>query len=253
MKNINKFIAIVLCLLLVATSFATVSAEESGFSGIVSKNVEVSETGDVEVLIDIAGNPGITAFKFWLCYDTDVLTLKNNTVTDTGLLEGKYPNSFVAGRTPVSWFGSDTNPVNNYENGTIAIAEFEMKEGFYGTTEVKVEIEFAQNFVDDKFGNAPDMEDGIITVSRQRLAIKDGVAIANSVNGETLIIASYDEDSMVDCKVYPNVAGDVKLTIADEINTTGATKVKAFLWEDLDTLVPACNHAEEELNITDIN
>ncbi len=247
MKNIKKFIAIVLCLLLVTTSFATVSAEESEFSGIVSKTVEVSENGDVKVLIDIAGNPGITAFKFWLCYDTDVLTLKNNTVTDTGLLVGKYPNSFVAGRTPVSWFGSDDDPVNNYENGTIAIAEFEMKEGFYGTTEVKAEIEFAQNFVDDKFGNAPDMEDGIITVTRPKLAIKDGVATANSVDGETLIIASYDENSMVDCKVYPNVAGNVKLTIADEINTTGATKVKAFLWKDLETCMPLGNNAEEEL------
>ena len=234
-------------MMIVGSSLVTVSAEESEFSGIVSKNVEVSETGDVEVLIDIAGNPGITAFKFWLCYDTDVLTLKNDKVTDTGLLERKYPNSFVAGRTPVSWLGNDENPVNNYKNGTIAIAEFKMKEGFYGTTEVKVEIEFAQNFVDDKFGNAPAMEDGIITVSRQRLAIKNGVAIANSVNGETLIIASYDEDSMIDCKFYPNSTGDVKITIADEINTTGAIKVNAFLWENLETLVPVCNHAEEEL------
>ena len=247
MTNIKKFITIILCMLIAGSSLVTVSAEKSEFSGIVSKNVEVSETGDVEVLIDIAGNPGITAFKFWLCYDTDVLTLKNNTVTDTGLLEGKYPNSFVAGRTPVSWFGSDTNPVNNYENGTIAIAEFEMKEGFYGTTEVKVEIEFAQNFVDDKFGNAPDMEDGIITVSRKRLAIKDGVVVANDTNGKTLIIASYDEDSMVDCKVYPNVAGNVKITIADVLDLNGATKVKAFLWEDLETLAPVCDCAEEEI------
>ena len=107
--------------------------------------------------------------------------------------------------------------------------------------------------MDDKFGNAPDMEDGIITVTRPKLAIKDGVATANSVDGETLIIASYDENSMVDCKVYPNVIGDVKLTIADEINTTGATKVKAFLWKDLETCMPLGDHAEEELNITDIN
>ena len=181
-----------------------------------------------------------------------MLTLKNNTVTDTGLLEGKYPNSFVAGRTPVSWFGSDTNPVNNYENGTIAIAEFKMKEGFYGTTEVKAEIEFAQNFVDDKFGNAPAMEDGIITVSRQRIAIKDGVVVANDTNDKTLIIASYDEDSMVDCKVYPNVAGNVQIKVADVLDLNGATKVKAFLWEDLEACMPVCNHAEEELNITDI-
>ena len=76
MKNINKFIAIVLCLLLVTTSFAMVSAEESEFSGIVSKNVEVSENGDVEVLIDIAGNPGIMALILEVSYDSEVLTLK---------------------------------------------------------------------------------------------------------------------------------------------------------------------------------
>ena len=52
---------------------------------------------------------------------------------------------------------------------------------------------------------------------------------------------------MIDCKVYPNSTGDVKHTIADEINTTGAIKVKAFLWKDLETLVPVCNHAGEEL------
>ena len=86
MKNINKFIAIVLCLLLVTTSFATVSAEEGEFSGIVSKNIEVTETGDVEILIDIAGNPGIMALILEVSYDSEVLTLKENGFTDTGLL-----------------------------------------------------------------------------------------------------------------------------------------------------------------------
>ena len=66
-------------------------------------------------------------------------------------------------------------------------------------------------------------------------------------------LASYDEDGMVNCKVYPDVAGDVQIKIADVLDLSGATKVKAFLWEDLDTLAPVCNHAEEELNITDIN
>jgi hypothetical protein len=45
----------------------------------------------------------------------------------------------------------------------------------------------------------------------------------------------------------------VEIKIADVINTSGATNVKAFLWKDLKTLAPVCNHAEEELNITDIN
>ena len=97
------------------------------------------------------------------------------------------------------------------------------------------------------------LQSGIVSVTRPKLAIRDGVAIANSVNGETLIIASYDENRMVDCKVYPNVAGDVQIKVADVLDLSGATKVKAFLWKGLDTLVPVCNHAEEELNITDIN
>ena len=253
MKNIKKFIAIVLCLLLVTTSFATVSAEESEFSGIVSKNIEVTETGDVEVLIDIAGNPGIMALILEVSYDSEVLTLKENGFTDTGLLVGNVETTITRNPFHLGWQHSDATAANNYKNGNIAKLAFEMKDGFIGTTNVEVKVIEAQTIGKDYvFGLVP-MESGVISVTRPKLAIKDGVAIANSVNGETLIIASYDENSMVDCKVYPNVAGDVKLTIADEINTTGATKVKAFLWKNLETLVPVCDCAEEELNITDIN
>ena len=247
MKNINKFIAIVLCLLLVTTSFATVSAEESEFSGIVSKNVEVMENGDVEVLIDIAGNPGIMALILEVSYDSEVLTLKENGFTDTGLLVGNVETTITKNPFRLGWQHSDAPAANNYKNGNIAKLTFEIKDGFIGTTNVEVKVIEAQTIGKDYvFGLVP-MESGVISVTRPKLAIKDGVAIANSVDGETLIIASYDEDQMIDCKVYPKVAGDVKLTIADDINTTGATKVKAFLWKDLETLVPVCNHAEEEL------
>ena len=50
MKNINKFITIILCMLFAISSLVTLSAEESGFSGIVSKNVEVLENGDTVVV-----------------------------------------------------------------------------------------------------------------------------------------------------------------------------------------------------------
>ena len=73
MKITKNFIAIVLCLLLLITSFATVSAEESEFSGIVSKTVKVAENGDVEVLIDIAGNPGIMALLIGFEFDAEQL------------------------------------------------------------------------------------------------------------------------------------------------------------------------------------
>ena len=247
MKNINKFIAIVLCLLLVTTSFATVSAEESEFSGIVSKNIEVTETDDVEVLIDIAGNPGIMALILEVSYDSEVLTLKENGFTDTGLLVGNVETTITKNPFRLGWQHSDATAANNYKNGNIAKLAFEMKDGFIGTTNVEVKVIEAQTIGKDNVFALVPMESGVISVTRPKLAIKDGVAIANCLDGETLVIASYDEDEMIDCKVYPNSTGDVKLTIADEINTTGATKVKAFLWEDLETLVPVCDCAEEEL------
>ena len=247
MKNIKKFTAIVLCLLLVTTSFATVSAEESEFSGIVSKNVEVSENGDVEVLIDIAGNPGIMALILEVSYDSEVLTLKENGFTDTGLLVGNVETTITKNPFRLGWQHSDATAANNYKNGTIATLSFDMKDGFTGTTNVEVKVIEAQTIgKDNVFGLVP-MESGVISVTKPKLAIKDGVAIANSVDGETLIIASYDENSMVDCKVYPNVAGDVQIKVADVLDLSGATNVKAFLWKDLETLVPVCDCAEEEI------
>ena len=245
MKNMRKLLAIVLCLLLVTTSFAMVSAEEGEFSGIVSKTVEVSENGDVTILIDIAGNPGIMALILEVSYDSEVLTLKENGFTDTGLLVGNVETTITRNPFRLGWQHSDATAANNYKNGNIAKLAFEMKDGFIGTTNVEVKVIEAQTIGKDYVFALVPMESGVISVTRPKLAIKDGVAIANSVDGETLIIASYDENSMVNCKVYPNVAGNVKLTIADEINTTGATKVKAFLWKDLETLVPVCDCAEE--------
>jgi len=252
MKNINKFIAIVLCLLLVTTSFATVSAEESEFSGIVSKNIEVTETGDVEVLIDLAGNPGIMALILEVYYDSEVLTLKENGFTDTGLLVGNVETTITKNPFRLGWQHSDATSANNYKNGTIAKLALEMKDDFIGTTNVEVKVIEAQTIGKDYVFALVPMESGVISVTRPKLAIKDGVVVANDTNGKTLIIASYDEDSMVDCKVYPNLAGNVKITIADVLDLNGATKVKAFLWEDLEACMPVCNHAEEELNITDI-
>ena len=245
MKITKNFIAIVLCMLFVISSVATVSAEESGFSGIVSKNVEVLENGDVEVLIDLAGNPGIMALILEVSYDSEVLTLKENGFADTGLLVGNVETTITKNPFRLGWQHSDGTSVNNYKNGNIAKLTFEMKEGFIGTTNVEVKVIEAQTIGKDNVFALVPMESGVISVTRPKLAIKDGVAIANSVDGETLIIASYDEYGMIDCKVYPNSTGDVKLTIADEINTTGATKVKAFLWENLETLVPVCDCAEE--------
>ena len=253
MTNIKKFITVALCMLLAISYVATVSAEESEFSGIVSKTVEVSENGDVEVLIDIAGNPGIMALILEVSYDSEVLTLKENGFTDTGLLVGNVETTITKNPFRLGWQHSDGTSVNNYKNGTIAKLAFEMKEGFTGTTNVEVKVIEAQTFIDDIYSLVTSLESGVISVTRPKLAIKDGVAVANSLNGEPLIIASYDEDRMIDCKTYPNVAGDVEIKIADVINTSGATKVKVFLWEDLETLVPVCDCAEEELNITDIN
>ena len=245
MKIIKKFITIALCALLLFTFSSMALADETEFSGILSETVEATENGDVEVLIDIAGNPGIMALILEVSYDSEVLTLKENGFTDTGLLVGNVETTITRNPFRLGWQHSDATSTNNYKNGTIAKLAFEMKDGFIGTTNVEVKVIEAQTISKDNVFNLVSMESGVISVTRPKLAIKDGVAIANSVDGETLIIASYDEDQMIDCKVYPKVAGDVKLTIADEINTTGATKVKAFLWKNLETLVPVCDCAEE--------
>lgn len=247
MKTIKKFTAIVLCLLLVTISFVTVYAEESEFSGIVSKTVKVAENGDVEVLIDIAGNPGIMALILEVSYDSEVLTLKENGFTDTGLLVGNVETTITKNPFRLGWQHSDATAANNYKNGNIAKLAFEMKDGFIGTTNVEVKVIEAQTIGKDNVFALVPMESGVISVTRPKLAIKDGVAIANSLNGETLIIASYDENRMVDCKVYPNAAGNVQIKVADVLDLSGATNVKAFLWKDLEPLVPVCNHAEEEL------
>ena len=242
MKNIKKFVAIVLCMLLIS-SVMVVSAEENKFSGIVSKKIEVLGNGDVEVLIDIAGNPGIMALILEVSYDKEVLTLKENGFTDTGLLVGNVDTTITKNPFRLGWQHSDGTAVNNYKNGTIAKLTFEMKEGFTGTTDVVVNVLEAQTFKNNIFGLI-DLESAIITITKPKLAIKDDVAVANSVNGATFIVASYDEHRMIDYKVYQNLNGNMQVRVADVINTSGATKFKAFLWENLETCMPVCESVE---------
>ena len=247
MKSIKKILTAVLFVVLIISSVLTISAEKNEFSGIVSKEVSVSGSGDVEISIDLAGNPGITALILDVSYDSEVLTLEEDGFTDTELLVGKVDTTITRNPFRLSWQHSDATAVNNYKNGTIAKLRFKMKEGFYGTTDVSVKVYSAQSFVDDVFVRAPAMENGVISLTREKFAIKDGVVIANNLSGETLIVASYDENSMIDCRIYPYSTGDFQVSISDELNITDATKVKAFLWESLETLVPVCDFLEEEL------
>ena len=246
MKSTKKILTILICMFILSSALM-VSADECVFSGIVSQSVDVSDNGDVEVPIDISGNPGITAIKLEVSYDSDVLTLKSGGVTDKNLLIGRVPTEITLNPFNLGWEDSGVDAANNFSNGTIATLSFDVDEDFYGTTEVEVVVKEAIRYDEKRktFVMVTNLQSGIVSVTRDKLAIKNGVVVANDVDGETLIIASYDEDGMIDCKVYPKSTGDVKLTIADEINTTGATKVKAFLWENLDTLVPVCDCAEE--------
>ena len=253
MKITKNFIAIVLCLLLVTTSYATVSAEDSKSLKLVSKTVEVLDNGDVEVLIDIADNPGISSLSLSVSYDRNALTFKENGFVDTELMVGKLPTTLTENPFRLSWNHTSGTPENNYKNGTVAKLYFKANAGFYGETEISVIIVSSQTIVNNEIARPSYSKDVVkYYVTRDRLSIKDGEAFAYGLNGENLIIASYDEDSMVDCKVYPNGAGDVQIKVADVLDLSGATIVKAFLWEDLETCIPVCNHAEE-LNITDIN
>ena len=254
MKRTKKILTILLCVFILSSAIM-VSADEGSFSGIESKSVDVSDNGDVEVPIDISGNPGITAIKLEVSYDSNVLTLKTNGVTDKNLLIGRVPTEITLNPFNLGWEDSGVNAANNFSNGTIATLSFDVDKDFCSTTEVKVVVKEAIRYDEKRktFVMVTNLQSGIVSVTRPKLAIKDGVAIVNSLNGETLIIASYDENRMVDCKVYPNVVGNMQIKVADVLDLSGAIKVEAFLWKDLETCMPLCNHAEEELNITDIN
>ena len=179
-----------------------------------------------------------------------MLTLKDNGVTDNNLLVGRVSTDTTRNPFNLGWEDSGIDAANNNSNGTIATLSFNVREGFCGTTDVKVVVKEAIRYDEARktFVLIKNLQTGTISVTRSKLAIKDGVAVANSVNGETLVIASYDDDNyMVDCKVYPDFMGDARIQVAEELDTSGATKIKAFLWESLETLVPVCNFAEEEL------
>jgi hypothetical protein len=253
MKRTNKILTLLLCVFVLSSAIMAF-ADEGSFSGIESKSVDVSDNGDVDVPIDISGNPGITAIKLEVSYDSDVLTLKTNGVTDKNLLIGRVPTEITLNPFNLGWEDSGINAENNFSNGTIATLSFDVDEDFCGTTEVKVVVKEAIRYDEKRktFVMVTNLQSGIISVTRPKLAIKDGVAIANSLNDEALIIASYDENHMVDCKVYPGVVGDMRIKVADVLDLSGATNVKAFLWGNLETLAPVCDCAEEELNITDI-
>ena len=51
----------------------------------------------------------------------------------------------------------------------------------------------------------------------------------------------------LDCKAYPNTTGNLRITVADVLDTNGATKVKAFLWESLETFAPVCDFIEWDI------
>ena len=246
MKITKNFIAIVLCFLLVTTSYATVSAEDSKSLKLVSKTVEVLDNGDVEVLIDIADNPGISSLSLSVSYDRNALTFKENGFVDTELMVGKLPTTLTENPFRLSWNHTSGTPENNYKNGTVAKLYFKANEGFYGETEISVKIVSSQTIVNNEIARPSYSKDVVkYYVTRDRLSIKDGEAFAYGLSGETFIIASYDHDGMIDCKTYPALSGDVKIKIAEAIDTDGATKVKAFLWKDLETCMPLCNHVEE--------
>ena len=247
MTNMKKFITIVLCMLLAISSVVTVSAEESKFSGIVSKYIEVSGNGDVEVLIDIAGNPGIIGLNLEISYDSNALSLKENGYVDTELLNGKVSTTITRNPFRIAWSDDDAD-ANNYQNGTIAKLYFKMKDNFYGTTKIDVKVNFAITFIDDEFEFVSSMSNAVITLNRDKLAIKDGVVVAYNLKGETLIIASYDQNRMIGCKTYQDYTGDARIKASDVIDTDGAITIKAFLWQNLKTFMPLCKSVEEKIN-----
>ena len=142
--------------------------EKVDFSGIESKSVEVSDSGDVEVPIDISGNPGITAIKLEVSYDSDVLTLKSGGVTDKNLLIGRVPTEITLNPFNLGWEDSGVDAANNFSNGTIATLSFDVDEDFFGTTEVKVVVKEAIRYDEKRktFVMVTNLQSGIVSVTR---------------------------------------------------------------------------------------
>ena len=163
-------------MMFVVFSATIVSAEESNFSGIVSKNIYVTGDGDVEIPIDIAGNPGLIVLGLNITYDSDALVLNENGVTDTELLKGIIDPYIDRNPFKLSWQHSDGTSENNYANGTIAILSFKMQDGFYGTTKINIDIFAAQTYIDSIVSRPPPMENAVIYDLENNKIAKEGLA-----------------------------------------------------------------------------
>ncbi len=82
------------------------------------------------------------------------------------------------------------------------------------------------------------------------LLAEDSVTVRNYESG-ALVLASYEsaDGRMVDCEVITSgITADTAITISDKLNTNGATVVKAFLLNDMSTIVPVCESEIVGLN-----
>ncbi len=125
-KIINILIATVLALFYTPSCIAYASVQPQ--ISVMTTEAVVGET--VEVAIEIAGNPGITALCFDVNYDTDKLSL---TSAKDEKIFGDATATFGNDLTlvPYRMFWDDVATLDHTENGVVAVLEFEvLKEGF---------------------------------------------------------------------------------------------------------------------------
>jgi len=67
------------------------------------------------------------------------------------------------------------------------------------------------------------------------------VSVSGINEKSSLIIATYNDSTMVDAKVIGISSDTIKAIAETGINTDGANIVKAFLWDDMQTMSPICD------------
>lgn len=132
--------------LLVPFTMLEVSADEAE-PQLQAATVSASAGEDIEIPVELSGNPGIIALTFTFSYDTDVLELLS--VEDCGLFaDASFTPSGDITMVPFRLIWEDALAPDNYtDNGTMAILHFHVLDtAASGLSEVEINVEASNTF-----------------------------------------------------------------------------------------------------------
>lgn len=146
MKKLMSTVLVAIATLLMPFTMLEVSADEA-VSQLQAATVSANAGEDIEIPIELSGNPGIIALTFTFSYDADVLELLS--VEDCGLFaDASFTPSGDITMVPFRLIWEDGLAPENYtENGTIAILHFHVLDtAESGMSEVEINVEASNTF-----------------------------------------------------------------------------------------------------------